>query len=134
MNLSYESHHIVKGKNERGEDKDDAEYSERKAVPEMNTTESQINRLRTMVNDAIPNSGTDAETAFSNAELEEILTETNNIYQAASDIWILKAGMVQGGIESYAVGSEHYELTSMKDQYDHALAMASMYVERAGRS
>lgn len=100
----------------------------------MNETESQIKRLRTMVNDPIPDSGTDADAAFSNAELEEILTETNDIYQAASDIWILKAGMVQGGIESYAVGSENYELTSMKDQYDHTLAMASMYVERAGRS
>lgn len=97
----------------------------------MEPTESLRKRLRRMISDTIPNGGTDNDATFSDDELNEILEESSNIYQAASELWTLKAGMLQGDIESYSAGNERYDLTSLKDRLEFCLSMAKKYKEQA---
>lgn len=97
----------------------------------MEITEALRKRLRRMIGDRIPEGGTDEDAAFSDDELDEILEESSNIYEAASVLWTLKAGMLQGDIESYAAGNERYDLTSLKDKLDFCLSMAKKYKEQA---
>jgi len=97
-------------------------------TPELRT------RLRKYLNEMIPVGKTDADTRFLDAELDELLTEAENVYQAAAKGWVIKAGLLQGDIESYSVGQEKYDLSSLKDQLAHALAMAKQYAALAGES
>jgi len=93
----------------------------------MTPTAELRTKLRKYLNEKIPAGGTDADTGFLDSELDELLTEAANIYQAAAKGWIIKASLLQGDIESYSVGQEKYDLTSLKDQLAHALAMANQY-------
>lgn len=88
-------------------------------------------RLRKYLNEVIPAGKTAADTRFLDTELDELLTEAENVYQAAAKAWVIKAGLLQGDIESYSVGQEEYELTSLKDQLAHALTMAEQYASLA---
>ncbi|EGQ21075.1 hypothetical protein HMPREF9372_3358 [Sporosarcina newyorkensis 2681] len=83
-----------------------------------------------MVNDPIP-SGVDEEPLFSDEDLLLMFLEHVSIFGMAAEIWTIKAGLIQGDIQSYSAGNEKYDLTSMKDRYTHALAMAKMYKEKA---
>lgn len=84
-------------------------------------------RIRKYLNEPIPAGQTDADTRFLNSELDELLIEAENVYQAASKGWVIKASLLQGDIESYSVGQEKYDLTSLKDQMSHAVTMAGQY-------
>lgn len=84
-----------------------------------------------MINDLIPAGGSDEDTTFSDLELDDIISESNNIYRAASEAWSIKASLLQGEIESYSAGNEKYELTPLKDRLHHALSMSRMYEEKA---
>ena len=84
-------------------------------------------RIRKYLNETIPAGQTDADTRFLDSELDELLTEAVNVYQAAGKGWVVKASLLQGDIESYSVGQEKYDLTSLKDQLGHAVTMASQY-------
>ncbi|MBY9081001.1 hypothetical protein KIH86_07595 [Paenibacillus sp. HN-1] len=88
-------------------------------------------RLRKMLNERIPAGGTEAETNFLDAELNQILAESITINAAAASGWREKAGLLQGDIESYSIGNEKYDLTSLKDRLNHALAMAKQYEDAA---
>lgn len=93
----------------------------------MTPTSELLVRIRKYLNETIPAGGTDADTRFLDSELEELLTEAENVYQAASKGWVIKASLLQGDIESYSVGQEKYDLTSLKDQLSHAVTMANQY-------
>lgn len=84
-------------------------------------------RLRKYLNELIPAGQTQADTRFLDSELDELLAEVANVYQAASKGWVVKASLLQGDIESYSVGQEKYEMTALKDQLSHALVMAEQY-------
>lgn len=90
-----------------------------------------VSQLRKLINEVIPPGGSEYDTNFTNAELETMLNEQQNLYQAASFAWTIKAGLYQGQIESYKVGNESYDTTKLKDQVDHALKMAAKYAEMA---
>lgn len=90
------------------------------------TAELRI-RLRKLLNEQILAGKTDADTNFLDTELDTLLTEAANIYGAAATGWTIKAGLLQAQIESYGVGQEKYDLTSLRDQQAHALAMAQQY-------
>ncbi|GIO36207.1 hypothetical protein J41TS12_10680 [Paenibacillus antibioticophila] len=89
-------------------------------------------RLRKLLNEVIPVGGTEADTKFLDAELDMLLTEADSLQGAASSGWLEKAGLLQGDIESYSAGTEKYDLTSLKDRLNHALAMAKQYAELDG--
>lgn len=97
----------------------------------MDATKAVRKRLRRMINDIIPKDGSDEDADFSDEELNEIIDESTNVYYAASEIWTLKAGMLQGDIESYSAGNEKYDLTSLKDQLSFFLSMASKYKDKS---
>lgn len=93
----------------------------------MTPTAELRKRLRKLLNEQIPAGKTDADTNFLDTELDELLTEARSIYSAASAGWTIKAGLLQGQIEAYSAGQEKYDLTSLKDQVSHALAMSKQY-------
>jgi hypothetical protein len=97
----------------------------------MTPTANIRTRLRKLLNEVIPVGGTESDTQFTDTELDELLTEAMNIYGAAAAGWTIKAGLLQGQIESYAVGQERYDLTSLKDQLAYALAMSGHYASTA---
>lgn len=90
-------------------------------TPELRT------RLRKLLNETIPSGGTESDTRFLESELDELLTEATTVYSATAVGWTMKAGLLQGQIESYSTGQEKYDMTSLKDQLSHALAMAQQY-------
>lgn len=94
-------------------------------TPELRT------KLRKLLNEVIPEGKSDTDTRFTDAELDELLGESGNIYAAASTGWTIKAGLLQGQIESYSAGQEKYDMTSLKDQLSHSLAMAEQYGKMA---
>lgn len=83
-----------------------------------------------MVNDPIPANGTGSP-LFTDEDLRVMFYEHESIFSLASEIWTIKAGLIQGDIQSYSAGNEKYDLTSMKDRYTHALAMARLYDDKA---
>ena len=96
----------------------------------MEPTALNIKRIRLMVNDPIP-IGVGESPLFSDEDLTLMLLEHTSIFSLVADVWTIKAGLIQGDIQSYSAGNEKYDLTSMKDRYTHALAMAKMYTDKA---
>jgi len=100
------------------------------------TTELRA-KLRKLLDERIPEGGSDADTRFSDADIDELLTDATNIYGAAAAGWTLKAGMLQrelGQIESYAVGQERYDLAKASELLEYALKMAETYSRMAASS
>ena len=102
-----------------------------KLTPELRT------KLRKLLDERIPEDGSDADTRFSDADIDELLSEAANIYEAAAAGWTLKATMFQreaGQIQSYSVGQERYEMSNPKDLMEYALKMAETYSRMAASS
>lgn len=99
----------------------------------MIATVLDVKRLRLMVNDPFPNA-TGSLPLFTDEELTLMFLEHLSIFGLAAEIWTIKAGLIEGDIQSYTAGNEKYDLTSMKDRYTHALAMAKMYKEKEEES
>ena len=100
------------------------------------TTELRA-KLRKLLDERIPEGGSDADTRFSDADMDELLIEAANIYEAAAAGWTLKAGMFQrelGQIESYAVGQERYDMRKLQDMVNYALKMVETYSRMAASS
>ena len=97
------------------------------------TTELRI-KLRKLLDERIPEGGSDTDTRFSDTDLDELLIDTTNIYEAAATGWTMKAAMFQrelGQIESYAVGQERYDMRKLQDMVNYALKMAETYSHMA---
>lgn len=100
-------------------------------TPELRT------KLRKLLDEQIPVGGSDADTRFFDADIDELLSDAANIYEAAATGWTLKAAMLQrelGQIESYTVGQERYDMRKLQDMVDYALKMAEMYNRMAESS
>lgn len=97
-------------------------------TPELRT------KLRKLLDERIPEDGSDTDTRFSDADIDELLIDATNIYEAAAAGWTLKAGIFQrelGQIESYAVGQERYDMRKLQDMASYALKMAEAYSRMA---
>ncbi len=100
-------------------------------TPELRT------KLRKLLDERIPEGGSDADTRFLDADIDELLIDAANIYEAAAAGWTLKAGMLQrelGQIESYSVGQERYDMRKLQDMVNYALKMAETYSRMAAGS
>lgn len=97
----------------------------------MELTVLDLKRIRLMVNDPMPINGVGELPLFTDLELKTMAIDYTSIYFLITEIWMIKAGLIQGDIQSYSAGNEKYDLTSMKDRYTHALAMAKLYADKA---
>lgn len=96
----------------------------------MTPDENLRTRLRKLIDEQVPAGGTEADTRFTDADLDELLLEASSIFGAASMGWTMKAGMLQremGDVERFTVGQESEQLVSLKDRLDYALKMAEKY-------
>lgn len=93
----------------------------------MTPTKQLRERLRKLLNETIPDDGDEKDTNFTDEEIDELLTEADNIFVAASVGWTMKAGMLQSEIQKYGVGDENYDITPLRDRLNHALVMAEHY-------
>ena len=103
----------------------------------MTPTIELRNELRELLNEVIPDGGTESDTRFTDAQLDRILAKTRNIYAAAAEGWTRKAAMVQreiGQIKSYSVGQEKYDMADLTSLLEYALKMAETYSRMAASS
>lgn len=100
----------------------------------MDPTMSNMRRLRRLLDEQIPEGGSDTDTRFLEEDIAILLKESSSIYEAASKGWTEKAGMYEremAGIEQTTTGQETYRYTSLRDRLAYALRMAEMYAEMA---
>lgn len=100
----------------------------------MTPTEELRQELRELVDELIPEGGTEKDTRFTDAQLSRLLSRAKNTYSAASEGWIMKAGMLSrelGQIDEYSVGQESYRTINLQTAINGALAMAKQYATMA---
>ena len=103
----------------------------------MTPTAELRTRLRKLLNELIPPNGTEADTRFTDDDLDEMLTESSSLFAAASMGWTMKAGMLQtemGDVERLTLGQETEQLVSLRDRLAYALGMADKYASMAKSS
>ncbi len=101
----------------------------------MTPTADLRSKLRLYIDEIIPNGGTDTDTRFTEAELDDILSEAADIYSAASEAWFRKAARAmseRGGLEENSAGDERHKFVSIEAYRDHCLQMSSVYARMAG--
>lgn len=99
----------------------------------MTPTDELRTQLRRMVDEAIPAGGSDTDTRFTNAEIDELLTDASVIEDAAAEGWFRKAARAmseRGGLESSQAGDEAFKFVSIEAYRDHCLAMYQAYKQR----
>ena len=103
----------------------------------MTPTAELREELRELLDEVVPEGGTESDTRFTDAQLDRLLGKSRNIYAAAAEGWTRKAAMLQrelGKIEQYGVGSENYKIVNLTTAINAALSMAKAYREMAGSS
>lgn len=103
----------------------------------MIITDEFKKKLRKYLHEVIPPDGTDKDTNLSDEDIEELLTEADNIYSAAAQGWRLKATtapMEVGQITKYSIGQETYEKSTANDYLSYCLEMAKMYEQMAEKN
>jgi len=96
----------------------------------MTPTDELRAKLRRLLDEKIPEGGTEKDTRFLDSEIDDLLREAGSVYSAASDGWIEKAGMYQreiGNLEETSTGQERYKITSLNGQAEYAMKMARTY-------
>lgn len=101
----------------------------------MTPTSELRTQLRALIDEAIPPGGTDADTRFSDAEIEAFLLAAATLNAAAAAGWMAKAGKAageRGGLIEVGVGTERMRWISPVDYREHCIAMAGYYSDLAG--
>lgn len=86
--------------------------------------------LRELIDEVIPAGGTEADTRFTDAQLDAILTKANTIEEAAAEAWErkgLRAMSERGGLEESQAGSERLKFVSIEAYRDHCFQMAAYF-------
>ncbi|SFU40330.1 hypothetical protein [Alicyclobacillus macrosporangiidus] len=99
----------------------------------MTPTDELRNKLRRMVDEVIPAGGSDTDTRFTDAEIDELLTDASTIEDAAAEGWFRKAARAmseRGGLESSQAGDEAHKFVSLEAYRDHCMAMYQAYKQR----
>ncbi len=87
-------------------------------------------RLRRLIDEIIPEGGTEADTRFTDEELDEILNAAQCIEEAAAEAWERKATRAmseRGGLEQSQAGDQTFRFVSLTEYRDHCLAMAERF-------
>lgn len=99
----------------------------------MTPTTELREQLRRLIDEVIPAGGTEADTRFTDEELDEILTTASYIEEAAAEAWTRKAGRAfseRGGLEENSAGDERFKFFSLEKYRDHCLGMAEHFRSR----
>lgn len=102
----------------------------------MTATPSLILMLREMIDEVIPEGGTDKDTRFTDDFLTQVLTEASSLEEAAAVLWEIKAARAfseRGGIEETRAGDESIKYVSLSEYRDHCERMADHYWKKAGK-
>ena len=94
----------------------------------MIITEELIQRIRTLLNETIPDGGSEADTHFSTLDLTISESENHALYL----LWTQKAGIIQrdaGEIKSISAGGESVEKYTAADYVNLCLKTAQGYKE-----
>ena len=90
---------------------------------------TDADRLRGLLGEPIPEGGTADETLFSDAEIEDLLTQAaDNLDRAAYEGWRVKAAHYAGLVDT----NDGNASRAMSDLYDHAAKMVSLYARSSG--
>lgn len=103
----------------------------------MIITDEAVRKVRRYLNEVIPDGGTPADTGFSEQDINDLLTDSTNIYAAAAQGWRLKAATASqqaGELKKYTIGQESYERTTGSDYAEYCLEMAKMYDGMAAKA
>lgn len=103
----------------------------------MTPTSELRTKLRKLTDERIPSGGTEADTRFSDEDLDEVLEESDTVNKAASSIWEQKAIMAYsetGGMTEHSIGSETTKFINLKDYKQHCLDMAILYKDKDATS
>ncbi|MFF2887013.1 hypothetical protein [Paenibacillus sp. NPDC057967] len=96
----------------------------------MTPTDDLREELRELLDEEIPENGTDQDTAFTDVRLDRLLNEAINLYEAAAEGWRRKAAKIQkrlGDISSYQTGAEQYQRVNLTTALNAALKMAETF-------
>lgn len=99
----------------------------------MTPSQELRDQLRELIDERIPPGGTDADTRFSDPELDRILEASATLNQAAAEAWRRKAARAyseRGGLLRAGAGDERFEFVSPKEFRDHCLQMADYFASR----
>lgn len=101
----------------------------------MTSTAELREELRELLDEAIPDGGTESNTRFKDTQIDKLLTAARNIEDAAYRGWLRKASMYQreiGQVQSYNAGQERYDMVKLKDAQEYAFRMAEQFKNNAG--
>jgi hypothetical protein len=96
----------------------------------MTPSDELRTQLRRLIDEGIPPGKTEADTRFTDAELDEILTASSFIEEAAAEGWTRKASRAfseRGGLEESQAGDERFKFFSLEKYRDHCLQMAGHF-------
>lgn len=102
----------------------------------METTPEFQRELRELLDEEIPGGETEAETEFTDEQINRLLRSAVNMHAAAAEGWRRKAGKIQkklGLISSYQSGTERYDYVNLTTALNAAMSMVKMYDEMATR-
>jgi hypothetical protein len=86
--------------------------------------------LRRMLAERVRQGSTDKDTRFDDDEIDELITASSSIYEAARNGWQRKADMAfdeRGGVEKTTTGAEATSYTALKDYAAFCQARADYY-------
>ena len=98
----------------------------------MIITEALRQRIRTLLNEAVPDGGSEADTHFSTLDLTITLQISESENHALYLLWTQKAGIIQrdaGEIKSISAGGESVEKYTAADYVGLCLKTAQGYKE-----
>lgn len=96
----------------------------------MVVTQGLIDTIRRLLNESIPETGTESNTHFTNMMLTEILSACQSNNQALFLLWTQKAGLVQadgGNVKQINAGGESTTMYTKMDNADMCLTTAKGY-------
>lgn len=99
----------------------------------MTPTDELRTELRELLDEEIPAGGSEADTRFTNAQIDRLLMQARNVYFAAAEGWTRKAGKLQrelGHLAETQTGDERAQRVNLTTAINYCLAMAKQYQER----
>lgn len=98
----------------------------------MQVTDKLRKKLRQLLDEKIVTGELVSDARFSLEEIDDLIIESSNIYEAATEGWVIKAAMLQrelGKFQSINAGQENYTLVNLTTAIKSAKEMVKMYRE-----